>query len=86
MEATAIIVFREFLEIALVLTIILAATEGLKGRGVLLATGLIIGAAGSVVIAYFTDSISNALEGVGQEVFNAAIMFIAVTAVLQILA
>lgn len=78
MEATAIIVFREFLEIALVLTVILAATHGLSGRGVLVATGLILGIAGSVVIAYFTDSISNALDGVGQEVFNAGIMFVAV--------
>lgn len=78
MLPTATIVFREVLEIALVLTIVLAATRGMPGRAKLVLMGLGIGLAGSVVIAFFTDAISQAVDGVGQEIFNATIMFIAV--------
>lgn len=78
MFATATIVFREFLEVALVLTIVLAATRGLPSRMVMVAIGLLAGVIGSVIIAFFTDSISEAMDGVGQEIFNAVIMFIAV--------
>ena len=78
MFPTATIVFREILEIALVLGIVMAATVGLPRRGFLAALGLAIGVAGSVAIAFFTDTISNAIEGMGQEIFNACIMFIAV--------
>lgn len=78
MLPTATIVFREILEIALVLTIVLAATNGLSGRAKLVLSGLGIGVLGSVIIAFFTDAISNAVHGVGQEIFNATIIFIAV--------
>jgi high-affinity iron transporter len=78
MLPTATIVFREFLEIALVLTIVLAATKGLPGRARLVVAGLGIGVLGSVVIAFFTDAISEAVDGMGQEVFNAIVMFVAV--------
>lgn len=78
MLPTATIVFREFLEIALVLTIVMAATQGLRGRGAMVIAGLSIGVIGSLIIALFTDAISEAVDGVGQEVFNATIMFIAV--------
>lgn len=78
MFPTATIVFREILEIALVLGIVMAATQGLPGRKFLAFAGLTFGIAGSVVIAFFTDAISDAIDGFGQEVFNAAIMFVAV--------
>ncbi len=78
MFGTATIVFREILEIALVLGIVMAATKGFPQRFKIAGLGLAIGLAGAVVIAYFTDAISEAIDGVGQEVFNAAIMFIAV--------
>lgn len=78
MFATAIIVFREILEIALILTIVMAAIRDLPGRFRLVSAGLGIGVLGAALIAFFTDSISEAIDGVGQEVFNAAVMFIAV--------
>ena len=78
MFQTATIVFREVLEIALVLGIVMAATRGLPDRGMLAVLGLAIGIAGSVVIAFFTDAISQAVDGMGQELFNACIIFIAV--------
>jgi high-affinity iron transporter len=78
MFSTAVIVFREFLEVALVLGLVMAATRGLPGRGKLAFAGLGIGLSGSLVVAFFTDAISRAVDGAGQELFNAAVMFIAV--------
>jgi high-affinity iron transporter len=74
----ATVIFREVLEIALILVIVLAATRGLQGRMKLVALGLVLGALGSVIIAFFTDQISNLMQGMGQEIFNALIMFTAV--------
>jgi len=78
MLATATIVFREVLEIALVLGIILAATRGFSGQKKIALSGLGLGLAGSVIIAFFTESISAAMDGMGQEIFNACVMFVAV--------
>lgn len=74
----AVIVFREILEIALVVGIVLAATRGLPQRGLLVLAGLALGIFGSYLIFHFTDSINEAIDGVGQEVFNAGVMFAAV--------
>lgn len=78
MFPTATIVFREIIEVALVIGIVMAATRGLPGRLNLILAGLGLGVLGSVIIAFFTDSISQAIDGVGQEIFNAAVMFTAV--------
>lgn len=73
-----IIAFREVLEISIILTIVLAATRGVAGRIKWILTGMAGGIAGSVVVAVFAESISNSMEGYGQEIFNAAILFIAI--------
>ena len=78
MLPTATIVFREILEIALIVSLVMASTTGMSGRLHLILTGLGLGFAGAGVIAFFTDSISSAMEGFGQEIFNATILFIAV--------
>ena len=78
MLATAIIVFREVLEAALIIGIILAATQGLARRASWVSTGIMVGVAGAGLVAWFADAISSALAGVGQEVFNAGIMLFAV--------
>lgn len=71
----AIIVFREILEIALVISILVAATKGVKGRNKWIFSGIGLGVLGAVLLAFFTDNISSALDGVGQEIFNASILF-----------
>jgi len=76
--ATAIIVFREVLEAALIIGIVLAATQGLARRAGWISTGIMAGVAGAGLVAWFADAISSALAGVGQEVFNAGIMLFAV--------
>jgi high-affinity iron transporter len=78
MLATAIIVFREVLEAALIIGIVLAATQGLARRVGWICTGIMAGVAGAGLVAWFADAISSALAGVGQEVFNAGIMLFAV--------
>ena len=78
MFPTAAIVFREVIEIALVIGIVLAATRGLSGRAYLVLSGLGLGVLGSAVIALFTGQIAQAMNGVGKEIFNALIMFLAV--------
>ena len=78
MLATAIIVFREVLEAALIIGIVLAATQGLARRAGWISTGIMAGVAGAGLVAWFADAISSALAGVGQEVFNAGIMLFAV--------
>src|ERR1700680_3846527 len=78
MLATALIVFREVLEAALIIGIVLAASQGVKRRATWVAAGIGAGVAGSIVVAAFADGIANALAGVGQELFNAAVLFTAV--------
>lgn len=78
MIGSAVIVFREVLEAALIVTILLAATRGLPGRGRWISTGMVMGLAGAAVVALFARVISAAFEGMGQELFNAAVLLIAV--------
>jgi high-affinity iron transporter len=78
MFATAVIVFRETLEAALIVSIVLAATRGVAGRRVWIGGAVVAGVAGAMVIAGLTGVIAGALQGIGQELFNAAILIAAV--------
>ncbi len=78
MLATLIIVFREVLEAGLVVGIVMAASRGVPRRGLWVSGGCIAGVLGAVVVAAFAGEIAAAVQGVGQELFNAAILFAAV--------
>jgi len=78
MFGTAIIVFREVLEAAIIIGIVAAATRDIPGRKRWLAAGLLAGLAGSAVVAASTDVIATMADGIGQELFNAIILGIAV--------
>ena len=78
MLATAIIVFREVLEAALVVGIVLAASRGVAGRGIWVAGGVGAGILGASIVAGCAEAIAAAINGIGQELFNAAILFTAV--------
>jgi high-affinity iron transporter len=78
MLATLIIVFREILEAGLVVGIVLAASRGVSGRGLWVAGGCAGGVLGAIVVAGFASQIANAVQGVGQELFNATILIAAV--------
>lgn len=78
MFGSALIVFRESLEAALLISIVAAATRGMSGRNLWLAVGVAAGLAGSLVVAGLTERIAELAEGSGQELFNATILGIAV--------
>src|SRR5215469_12762439 len=78
MLAAAIIVFREVLEASLVAGIVLAASQGVPRRGVWVAGGIAAGVLGATLVAACAEAIAAAVNGVGQELFNAAILFTAV--------
>jgi high-affinity iron transporter len=78
MLATAIIVFREVLEASLVVGIVLAASRGVPKRGVWVMGGVAAGILAAAVVALCADGIAAAVNGIGQELFNAAILFTAV--------
>lgn len=78
MLGAAIIVFRETLEAALLLGIIAAAARSLPGRNRWLLMGLTAGLAGSLMVAAMTGTIAEWADGVGQELFNAAVLGLAV--------
>lgn len=78
MFGTAIIVFREVLEAAIIIGIIAAATRDVPGSRRWLAAGVLAGLAGSAVVASFTDVIGSLASGIGQEIFNATVLGIAV--------
>lgn len=78
MLGALIIVFREVLEAGLIVGITLAATRGIAGRSRWIGAGVLGGALGAGTVALFVQTLSSAFAGVGQELFNASILSLAV--------
>jgi len=78
MLSTALIVFREILEAALVISIVLAATKSVPRSGFWVGCGVAGGVLGACLLAAFAGVVASWASGMGQEVFNAVVMFIAV--------
>ncbi|MBI2382476.1 MAG: FTR1 family protein [Gammaproteobacteria bacterium] len=78
MLATALVVFREVLEAALVIGIACAATRGVPRRATWVALGIVAGTLGACLVAGFAEAIADAASGMGQEVFNAGVLLAAV--------
>ena len=78
MLATAIIMFREVLEAALIIAIVLGASRGIVGRGRWVATGIGLGLVGASIVAILAAEISSAFSGNGQAILDAGILLSAV--------
>jgi high-affinity iron transporter len=78
MFATAVIVFREVIEAALIVAIVLGASRGIAGRGRWVGAGIGLGLLGAGLVAVFADVITSAFSGKGQEILNACILLAAV--------
>lgn len=78
MLGTAIIVFREVLEAALIIGIIAAATRDVPGRSAWILGGVVAGLLGAVVLAASADWLAGLADGLGQDIFNAAVLGVAV--------
>ena len=74
MLATAIIVFREMLEICLILGIISAALDNLKNKNLLLLSGIIGGVCLSIIFALAMTYINGLFDGNGQEILKIMIL------------
>jgi len=78
MLGALIIVFREVFEAGLIVGIVLAVTRGIAGRDRWIGLGIAGGVIGACIVAAFAGALSQLFEGAGQELFNAAILGIAV--------
>jgi high-affinity iron transporter len=78
MLGTGLLVFREVLEAALIVSIVCAATRGVPGRGGWVGVGIAAGVLGAIIVAFFANVISEAVSGIGQELFNATVLLAAV--------
>jgi len=78
MLGSGIIVFREVLEAALIIAVVLGATRGVVARARWIGTGVVLGILGALLVAVFAGTIADALEGRGQELFNAGVLLLAV--------
>ncbi len=78
MLASLIIVFREVFEAGLIVGIVLAVTGAVRYRNRWIAGGVLAGALGACLVAAFAGALSQLFAGMGQELFNAAILSVAV--------
>ncbi|MEH2561050.1 FTR1 family iron permease [Bradyrhizobium sp. AZCC 2289] len=78
MIAALIIVFREVFEAGLIVGIVLAVTRPVPHRNRWIGGGVLAGVLLACVVAGFAGALSNLFAGMGQELFNAAILSLAV--------
>jgi high-affinity iron transporter len=76
--AALIIVFREVFEAGLIVGIVLAVTGSVPHRIRWIGGGVLAGVAAAFLVAAFAGALSQLFEGMGQELFNAAILGVAV--------
>lgn len=77
MVSSLIIVFREVLEMALVLGVLLAATKGMPSSRRWIGLGVAGGALGALFVALFMEQLEMAFDGEGEFLFNACVLFLA---------
>ena len=70
MFGTALIVFREVLEAALIVGIVSAATRGIPGRERWIGAGILAGLLGALGVAAGAGAISQLAEGMGQATYT----------------
>ena len=78
MLATAVIIFREVLEAALIIAIVLGASRGIAGRGRWISAGIGFGLLGASIVAIMANVASSEFSGNGQAILNAVILLSAV--------
>ena len=78
MIGALIIVFREVVEAGLVVGIVLAVSQSIPHRLRYIFGGVAAGVCGAGLVAMFTGLIAEAIAGAGQELFNTAVLSLAV--------
>ncbi len=77
MISSLVIVFREMLEMVLVVGVLMAATSGMSGSRQWISLGVVGGLMGAVFFGLFMEQMENAFEGNGEFIFNAVILLTA---------
>jgi len=77
MTSALVIVFREMLEMALVLGVLYAATKGMRQSRQWIGLGVGAGVIGALLFALFMEEVEGSFDGDGEFIFNAAILGIA---------
>jgi high-affinity Fe2+/Pb2+ permease len=75
---SAVLVLREVLECALVVSVVSAATRGVPECSRWIAAGVVAAGLGASAVALCSGAIANAAAGMGQDLFNATILLAAV--------
>lgn len=74
----ALVVFRECLEIALLLGVVLAVTKQLEKSRIYIIAGVMLGTVSAALFAFFTRSITVAFSDLGDEIFNSGVILLTV--------
>jgi high-affinity iron transporter len=74
----AIVVFRECLEIAFLLGMVIAVTKPVKNSGKYIILGSLLGVFFAASFAFFAKAISNSMDGLGDEIFNSCVILFTV--------
>lgn len=74
----AVVIFRECLEMAVVLGVIFAATKHVQNRGTYIVAGILGGVFCAALLAFFTGQLATSFGGIGDELFDAAVIFFTV--------
>lgn len=77
MLASMVIVFREMLEMSLVIGVLLAATRGIADTRRWIVLGSAGGLLSAVILALFMEELESSFTGDGEFVFNAVVLLIA---------
>ncbi|MFQ5345670.1 MAG: FTR1 family protein [Mariprofundus sp.] len=77
MISSMVIVFREMLEMVLVVGVLLAATRGLSGSRFWIGLGVFGGLLGAVFLGVFMEQMETSFDGDGEFIFNAVVLLLA---------
>ncbi len=77
MLSSALLVFREILEAACVISVLAAASRGLPGRAGILSGGIALGVLSAVLLAWLMTGWSTHIHGTQQALFNAGTLIAA---------
>ena len=77
MLSALVIVFREVLEMAIILGLLFAATKDVAGARKWIVSGAGLGLLGAMLFALFMDEVESGMDGNGEFVFNAVLLGLA---------
>lgn len=74
----ALVVFRECMEISMILGVILAATKAVDKSRYYILGGVLLGILSAAVLTFTITEIANSFDGLGEEIFNLCIIFVTI--------